>query len=62
MASNGNGNGGGDALISLQGIKKVFFTDEVETHALADINFHIDKGEYVAISGPSITTVSRVTS
>jgi putative ABC transport system ATP-binding protein len=51
MAAN-NGNGS-DALIRLQGIKKVFFTDEVETHALADVHFEIRKGEYVAISGPS---------
>ena len=42
-----------DALIRMTGIKKVFYTDEVETHALADVHFHINKGEYVAISGPS---------
>ena len=54
MASNGNGTSGdGAPLISLKGIKKVFFTDEVETHALADVHFEIRKGEYVAISGPS---------
>lgn len=47
MASNGN------ALISLQGIKKVFYTDDMETHALEAIDFEIQKGEYVAISGPS---------
>jgi len=41
------------ALIQMTGIKKVFLTDEVETHALQDIHFHIKKGEYVAISGPS---------
>ncbi|MHB1298822.1 MAG: ABC transporter ATP-binding protein [Gemmatimonadaceae bacterium] len=40
-------------LISMTGIKKVFYTDEVETHALADVHFEIRKGEYVAISGPS---------
>ena len=40
-------------LISMTGIRKVFLTDEVETHALSDVHFHIDKGEYVAISGPS---------
>jgi putative ABC transport system ATP-binding protein len=40
-------------LIHMQGIKKVFYTDEVETHALADVHFEIKKGEYVAISGPS---------
>jgi putative ABC transport system ATP-binding protein len=43
----------GDALIRMQGISKVFYTDEVETHALADVHFEIQKGEYVAISGPS---------
>ena len=51
MASIGNETG--DALISLRGIKKVFYTDDVETHALADVHFDILKGEYVAISGPS---------
>jgi putative ABC transport system ATP-binding protein len=41
------------ALIHLKGIKKVFLTDEVETHALADINLDINRGEFVAIAGPS---------
>src|SRR6185312_2455414 len=40
-------------LIQLQGIKKVFYTDEVETHALSDIHLEIRNGEYVAIAGPS---------
>ncbi len=40
-------------MIRLQGIKKVFYTDEVETHALADVHLEIKQGEYVAISGPS---------
>ncbi len=44
---------GNGALISLSGIRKVFYTEEVETHALADVNFEIRKGEYIAISGPS---------
>jgi putative spermidine/putrescine transport system ATP-binding protein len=43
----------GEPLIRLQGIKKVFLTDEVETHALADVHLEIKQGEYVAISGPS---------
>jgi putative ABC transport system ATP-binding protein len=47
------GSNGGDPLIRLQGIRKVFFTDEVETHALQDIHLDIKSGEYVAISGPS---------
>jgi putative ABC transport system ATP-binding protein len=41
------------ALIHLEGIKKVFYTDEVETHALNDVHLEIQPGEYVAISGPS---------
>ena len=49
MSANGNGS----ALIKLEGLKKVFYTDEMETHALADVHFEIAKGEYVAISGPS---------
>lgn len=40
-------------LISLNGLKKVFFTDEVETHALAGIKLEMNAGEYVSISGPS---------
>ena len=43
----------GDSLIRLDGIKKVFLTDEVETHALSDVHFDIREGEYVAIAGPS---------
>ncbi len=45
--------GNGAALIQLQGVKKVFYTDEVETHALADVHLEIHKGEYVCIAGPS---------
>ena len=43
----------GAALIQLQGIKKVFYTDEVETHALADVHLEIKQGDYVSIAGPS---------
>ena len=42
-----------DALIQLEGVKKVFHTDEVETHALGNINIDINRGEYVSIAGPS---------
>jgi putative ABC transport system ATP-binding protein len=42
-----------EPLISMQNVKKVFVTDEVETHALADIDLRIERGEYVSISGPS---------
>ncbi len=40
-------------LIQLEGLKKVFTTDEVETHALADIHLEIRQGEFVSIGGPS---------
>jgi putative ABC transport system ATP-binding protein len=43
----------GDALIRMEGIKKIFYTDEVETHALADVHLEIHPGEYIAIAGPS---------
>lgn len=43
----------GDILINLESIRKVFYTEEVETHALNNITFNINKGEYVSISGPS---------
>jgi len=41
------------ALIHLDDVKKVFVTDEVETHALAGIHLDIKRGEYVSIAGPS---------
>jgi putative ABC transport system ATP-binding protein len=42
-----------NVLIQLQGIRKVFYTDEVETHALEDVDLQINEGEYVSIAGPS---------
>ena len=40
-------------LIHLSDVKKVFYTDEVETHALSGIHLDIKQGEYVSIAGPS---------
>jgi putative ABC transport system ATP-binding protein len=45
--------GNNQPLIRLSGIKKVFYTDEVETHALQDIHVEVQPGEYVAMEGPS---------
>jgi putative ABC transport system ATP-binding protein len=45
-----NANG---TLIRLEGITKVFQTDEVETHALSQVSLEIGKGEYISIAGPS---------
>jgi putative ABC transport system ATP-binding protein len=42
-----------DSLIQLQGVTKVFLTDDVETHALSGVHLEIERGEYVAIAGPS---------
>jgi putative ABC transport system ATP-binding protein len=40
-------------LIHLEDVKKIFYTDEVETHALAGIHLDIKDGEYISIAGPS---------
>jgi putative ABC transport system ATP-binding protein len=40
-------------LIKLEGVTKVFLTDEVETHALSGIHLDIQRGEYISIAGPS---------
>ncbi len=41
------------ARIRLEGVSKVFYTEEVETHALSKVHLEIGAGEYVSISGPS---------
>jgi len=40
-------------LLRLDGVTKVFLTDEVETHALSGIHLDIRNGEYISIAGPS---------
>ena len=47
MSSNGH------PVIRLEGVTKVFFTDEVETHALSGIHLRIRRGEFISIAGPS---------
>ena len=46
-------NNGTQALIELDGVSKVFYTEEVETHALNNVHLQIREGEFVAIAGPS---------
>src|SRR6059058_3740869 len=48
MDANSNG-----TMIHLEGVTKVFLTDEVETHALSAVHFDVKKGEYLSIAGPS---------
>ena len=43
----------GTPVIRLEGVTKVFFTDEVETHALSGVHLDIRNGEFVSIAGPS---------
>jgi putative ABC transport system ATP-binding protein len=40
-------------LIRLEGVTKIFYAEEVETHALSEVNLEIRGGEYVSIAGPS---------
>ena len=47
------GQNGIEPLLKLDGVTKIFYTDEVETHALAGVQMEIAKGEYVSIAGPS---------
>ena len=42
-----------EPLIQLKGVTKVFYTDEVETHALSGVYLEISRGEYISIEGPS---------
>ena len=42
-----------DTLIDIEDLTKIFYTDEVETHALSGIHLTISRGEYLAMSGPS---------
>jgi putative ABC transport system ATP-binding protein len=44
---------GDQTLIKLDGVTKVFLTEELETHALSGVHLEIKRGEYVSISGPS---------
>jgi len=42
-----------EPVIKLDGLTKVFLTDEVETHALSGIHLEIRRGDYISIAGPS---------
>lgn len=41
------------AIIKLEGINKIYRTDEIETLALENVNIDIEKGEFVSVMGPS---------
>jgi len=46
-------NSNAESLIKLEGVTKVFYTDEVETHALGGVHLDIKSGEFLSIAGPS---------
>jgi putative ABC transport system ATP-binding protein len=51
--SGANMNQSNQPLIQMEGVTKVFFAEEVETHALSNVHLKIGVGEYVSIAGPS---------
>lgn len=40
-------------MLQMHHIEKIYRTETVETAALRDFNFHVTKGEFVAVTGPS---------
>jgi len=40
-------------MLDMRGIRKVYRTSHIETHALSDLDLHIGEGEFVAVMGPS---------
>ena len=42
-----------ETVIKLNGINKIYRTDEVETQALENVNLEVRKGEFLSIMGPS---------
>jgi len=53
VRANGQANGRAQGLIRLEGVSKIFYTDEVETHALSGVHLEIKNGEFLSIAGPS---------
>ena len=39
-------------LVKMESVTKIFRTEDVETHALSNIDLTIDRGDYVSIAGP----------
>jgi putative ABC transport system ATP-binding protein len=42
-----------EPLLRLEALTKIFYTDEVETHALSGIYFDVGRGDFLSIAGPS---------
>jgi putative ABC transport system ATP-binding protein len=52
-AAKGEAGAQGSLLLRLDNVLKVFYTDELETHALSGVHLQIRRGEYLSIEGPS---------
>src|SRR5580700_1465849 len=51
--ANDEPSGNGAPLIRLEQIAKIYYTDDLETHALSGVHLDIRRGEFVSITGPS---------
>jgi putative ABC transport system ATP-binding protein len=40
-------------MLSMQNISKIYRTELIETHALVDVNFEVNEGDFIAVTGPS---------
>ena len=40
-------------MLSMQNISKIYRTELIETHALVDVNFEVNEGNFIAVTGPS---------
>jgi putative ABC transport system ATP-binding protein len=43
----------GGTMIRLEQVEKVYYTDQIETRALANINVTVGPGEFISVMGPS---------
>jgi putative ABC transport system ATP-binding protein len=46
-------NGNTQSLVELEAVSKIFYAEQVETHALSEVSLEIHSGEYVTVAGPS---------
>ena len=40
-------------MLKMNNVGKVYRTELIETHALRELNLHVEEGEFVAVTGPS---------
>jgi putative ABC transport system ATP-binding protein len=40
-------------MLSMQNISKIYRTELIETHALVEVNFEVNEGDFIAVTGPS---------